>query len=113
MRHLEHPYVRFLDLEQAGSCKRFKHTVALILGEKGVLILARKNGRHGLELNHSNWIAAVIGDINRMWTTVTIIEHNSICFGGLCIRLVERLMLEFRWQINMCQTTLQNILGNT
>jgi len=34
--------------------------------KKGVLILARKNGRHGLELNHSNWIAAVIGDINRM-----------------------------------------------
>jgi len=67
MRHLEHPYVRFLDLEEAGSCKRFKHTAAPILGKKkGVLILARKNRKHGLELNHSNWIAAVIGDINRM-----------------------------------------------
>ena len=63
---LEHPCVRFLDLEEAGSCKRFKHTAAPILGKKGVLILARKNRKHGLELNHSNWIAAVIGDINRM-----------------------------------------------
>ena len=34
MRHLEHPYVRFLDLEEAGSCKRFKHTAAPILAKK-------------------------------------------------------------------------------
>ena len=34
MRHLEHPYVRFLDLEQAVSCKRFKHTAAPILAKK-------------------------------------------------------------------------------
>jgi len=53
-------------LEEAGSCKRFKHTAAPILGKKGVMILARKNRKHGLELNHSNWIAAVIGDINRI-----------------------------------------------